>query len=85
MSPRIMSSAEYGSYAGGIINLTTKSGTNTFHGAAYEYLRNKVLNANDYFSNQARDCSRLPLIQNQFGGTFGGPLFKDTNFLLRCL
>src|SRR5512146_1034558 len=44
-------SAEYGSYAGGVVNLTTKSGTNTFHGSAYEYLRNKVLNANDYFTN----------------------------------
>src|SRR5438132_1377981 len=56
--------AEYGSYAGGIINLTTKSGTNKFHGTAYEYLRNKVLNANDYFSNQA-GLARVPLIQNQ--------------------
>src|SRR6185312_15578334 len=66
-------SAEYGSYAGGIINLTTKSGTNAFHGTAYEYLRNKVLNANDYFSNQA-GLARVPLIQNQFGGTIGGPI-----------
>ena len=71
--------AEYGNYAGGIINLTTKSGTNTFHGTAYEYLRNKVLNANDYFSNQA-GLARVPLIQNQFGGTIGGPIRKDKTF-----
>src|SRR5271165_6518356 len=71
--------AEYGNYAGGIINLTTKSGTNAFHGAAYEYLRNKVLNANDYFSNEA-GLARVPLIQNQFGGTIGGPIRKDKTF-----
>jgi len=71
--------AEYGSYAGGIINLTTKSGSNTFHGTAYEYLRNKVLNANDYFSNQAK-LPRVPLIQNQFGGTVGGPIVKNKTF-----
>ena len=71
--------AEYGSYAGGIINLTTKSGTNTFHGTAYEYLRNKVLNANDYFSNQA-GLARVPLVQNQFGATLGGPVIKDKTF-----
>jgi outer membrane receptor protein involved in Fe transport len=71
--------AEYGNYAGGIINLTTKSGSNAFHGTAYEYLRNKVLNANDYFSNQA-GFPRVPLIQNQFGGTIGGPIRKDKTF-----
>ena len=71
--------AEYGSYAGGIINITTKSGTNTYHGTAYEYLRNKVLNANDYFSKQA-GLARVPLIQNQFGGTLGGPVVKDKTF-----
>ncbi len=71
--------AEYGSYAGGIVNLTTKSGSNKFHGTAYEYLRNKVLNANDYFSNQA-GLARVPLIQNQFGGTLGGPIVKDKTF-----
>ncbi len=76
--------AEYGSYAGGIINLTTKSGTNKFHGTAYEYLRNKVLNANDYFSNHngpgGTALARPPLIQNQFGGTIGGPVQKDKTF-----
>jgi hypothetical protein len=72
-------SAEYGSYAGGVINLTTKSGTNAFHGAAYEYLRNKVLNANDYFTNQ-QGKPRPPLVQNQFGATLGGPLVKDRTF-----
>ena len=77
-------SAEYGSYAGGVINLTTKSGTNAFHGAAYEYLRNKVLNANDFFTNRGgpgnTPLPRPPLVQNQFGATFGGPLVKDRTF-----
>ena len=76
--------AEYGSYAGGIINLTTKSGTNSFHGTAYEYLRNKVLNANDYFNNHngpgKTPLPRPPLRQNQFGGTIGGPVLKDKTF-----
>jgi outer membrane receptor protein involved in Fe transport len=71
--------AEYGSYAGGIVNITTKSGSNTFHGTAYDYLRNKVLNANDYFSNKA-GLARVPLVQNQFGGTLGGPIIKDKTF-----
>ncbi|HKV05588.1 MAG TPA: TonB-dependent receptor [Candidatus Acidoferrales bacterium] len=71
--------AEYGNYAGGVVNITTKSGTNTFHGTGYEYLRNKVLNANDYFSNLDK-LPRAPLIQNQFGGTIGGPIKKDKTF-----
>lgn len=71
--------AEYGNYAGGVVNITTKSGTNKFHGTAYEYLRNKVLNANDYFSN-LNGLARPPLIQNQFGGTLGGPIRKDKTF-----
>ena len=72
-------SAEYGSYAGGVINLTTKSGTNAFHGGVYEYLRNKVLNANDYFTNR-QGLPRPPLVQNQFGATLGGPVVKDKTF-----
>jgi outer membrane receptor protein involved in Fe transport len=71
--------AEYGNHAGGVINFTTRSGTNSFHGSAYEYLRNKVLNANDYFSNLA-GLDRPPLVQNQFGGTIGGPIRKDMTF-----
>jgi outer membrane receptor protein involved in Fe transport len=71
--------AEYGNYAGGVVNITTKSGSNSFHGAAYEYLRNKVLNANDYFSNLNK-LPRAPLVQNQFGGTIGGPIRKDKTF-----
>ena len=72
-------SAEYGSYAGGVINMTTKSGNNIFHGSAYEYLRNKVLNANDFFTNLAKK-PRPPLVQNQFGATLGGPVVKDKTF-----
>ncbi len=71
--------AEYGNYAGGVVNLSTKSGTNTFHGSAYEYLRNKVLDANDYFSNRA-GLKRAPLVQNQFGFTLGGPVRKNKTF-----
>ena len=72
-------SAEYGNYAGGVVNITTKSGTNDFHGTAYDYFRNTVLNANDFFSNHA-GLGRAPLIQNQFGGTIGGPIRHDKTF-----
>ncbi len=71
--------AEYGNYAGGVVNITTKSGTNAFHGTAYEYLRNKVLDANDFFS-QLNGLPRAPLVQNQFGATIGGPIRKDNTF-----
>ena len=70
---------EYGRFAGGVINLNTKSGTNTFHGSAYEFLRNKVLNANDFFANQS-GVKRPPFTQNQFGGNVGGPILKDKLF-----
>lgn len=66
-------SAEWGRFAGGIINFTTKSGTNTVHGSAYEFLRNKVLNANTYFGNAA-GLDRPPFVQNQFGANAGGPV-----------
>lgn len=66
-------SAEWGRFAGGVINFTTKSGTNTLHGTAYEFLRNKALNANTFFGN-AGGLVRPPFVQNQFGADAGGPL-----------
>jgi hypothetical protein len=72
-------SAQYGSSAGSINNLVTKSGTNSFHGSAWEYFRNSALDANDYFLNAA-GAPRPPLHFNQFGGTIGGPIIKDKLF-----
>jgi len=72
-------SAEYGRNSGGIFIAVTRSGTNQFHGSAYDYLRNTVLNARNYFT---RYPTRKPsLIQNQFGGTFGGPILHDKLFV----
>src|ERR1700745_1769797 len=65
--------AEWGKFAGGVTNLSTKSGTNSMHGEAYEYLRNRIFNANDYFLN-ATGKPRPPWVQNQFGGDMGGPI-----------
>ena len=70
---------EYGRFAGGVINLSTKSGGNTFHGSVYEFLRNKVLNANDFFANQA-NVARPPFTQNQFGANAGGRIIRDKLF-----
>ncbi len=70
---------EYGRFAGGVINLSTKSGTNAFHGSLYEFFRNKVLNANDFFSNEAGN-PRPAFSQNQFGANGGGPAIKDKLF-----
>ena len=70
---------EWGKVSGGVLNLSTKSGTNTFRGEAYEYIRNKVFNANDWFSNNS-GLKRAPWIQNQFGGNVSGRIFKDRTF-----
>jgi hypothetical protein len=70
---------EYGRFAGGVINLSTKSGGNAFHGTAYEFIRNKVLNANDFFDNR-NGVARPPFTQNQFGGNIGGPVVHDKLF-----
>src|ERR1700704_2724015 len=67
--------AEYGRNSGAVVNVVTKSGTNLFHGNVYEYFRNKVLNAQGYFNTVKPQFN-----QNQFGGTFGGPLRKDRTF-----
>ena len=67
--------AEYGRNSGAVVNVVTKSGTNTFHGNVYEFFRNKVLNSKGYFDSEKPDFK-----QNQFGGTFGGPIKKDKTF-----
>src|ERR1700691_5923518 len=72
-------SAQYGSSAGSINNLVTKSGTNGLHGSVWEYVRNSMFDANDYFLNQVGEA-RPPLHFNQFGFTVGGPIVKDKLF-----
>ncbi len=67
-------SAEFGHSTGGIVNAAIKSGTNGVHGDLWEYVRNTLFNANDYFANQT-DTPRPAYHQNQFGGTVGGPLY----------
>lgn len=70
---------EYGRTPGGQISISTRSGTNQFHGDAFDYFRNTVLDANDWFANAAGK-PRAPEQQNDFGGVFGGPIVKDRTF-----
>jgi hypothetical protein len=70
---------EYGRTPGAQISVVTKSGTNTFHGTAFEYFRNDKLDANDWFAN-ANGLARPELRQNDFGGVLGGPIVKDKLF-----
>ncbi|HEY7387156.1 MAG TPA: carboxypeptidase-like regulatory domain-containing protein, partial [Bryobacteraceae bacterium] len=72
--------AGYGRNPGANVNVVTKSGTNTWHGAAFEFFRNTALNANDFFANR-NNAGKEPLNQNQFGGVIGGPLKKDKLFI----
>jgi hypothetical protein len=67
--------AEYGRNSGAVVNVVTKSGTNQWHGNVYEFFRNKVLNSQGYFNSVKPQFN-----QNQFGGTFGGPVRKDRTF-----
>lgn len=66
--------AEFGNTAGGVINVVTKSGTNQVHGSAYDFLRNNYFDANDFFANSAGEPI-APIRFNQFGATFGGPVY----------
>ena len=72
-------SAEYGRATGGVLNITTKSGSNAFHGTLFEFLRNDILDANSFFSNRT-GLEKPPLRWNQFGGNLGGPIRKDRAF-----
>jgi len=72
--------AEYGYTSGGVINAITRSGSNQFHGSAYEFLRNSALDAANFFDN-ANDLKKAPFRRNQFGGSGGGPIRKDRLFV----
>ncbi|MGA2427119.1 MAG: TonB-dependent receptor [Candidatus Acidiferrum sp.] len=71
--------AEFGSFMGGIVSATIKSGTNSFHGDIWEFFRNDVLNANSW-SNNFNDLPKAKLRWNMFGGTLGGPILKNKLF-----
>src|SRR5271165_4678418 len=68
--------AEYGRTSGGAVNAASRSGTNSFHGSAYEFLRNSALDARNFFDK----ANIPPFKRNQFGGSAGGPIFKDHTF-----
>jgi hypothetical protein len=67
--------AEFGRNTGSTTNIVTRSGANSFHGAAWEFLRNDAMDSSDYFTQGVQ-----PLKQNQFGATFGGPMIRDKTF-----
>jgi hypothetical protein len=70
---------EFGRVPGGQISIVTRSGTNQFHGTLFDYLRNDLLDANDWFANSA-GLPKPKERQNDFGGTFSGPILKDRSF-----
>jgi len=72
-------SAEYGFSGSSILNMVTRSGTNQWHGSAYDFIRNTITDANDWFNN--RNGQPIPPVhRHDFGGTIGGPIFKDKTF-----
>ncbi len=71
--------AEFGRNAGSVINVITRAGTNEFHGSLFEFFRNDVLDANNFFTN-ASGLRRPPLKNNQFGGSLGGPIQRKASF-----
>jgi hypothetical protein len=70
--------SEYGRSAGGVVNIVTKSGTNTFHGTGFEFFRNNALDARNYFNEVG--SPQNPFHNNQFGGALGGPIKRDKTF-----
>src|SRR5215831_14859622 len=73
--------AEFGRFNGGVINLTTKAGSNDFHGSAFEFFRNEALNARNLFAPKtATDPNKPVFRRNQFGFVLGGPIVKDKTF-----
>jgi len=72
-------SADVGFAAGAVVNIVTKSGTDTFHGSAFEYFRNDIFDARDWFA-RARTTPKPEWRQNQFGGSIGGPIVKNKTF-----
>lgn len=72
-------SAEFGRSAGAIVNAVLKSGTNRFHGSAYEFLRNRDLDATNFFSNKS-GAAKPARLRNQFGATAGGPIVRNRTF-----
>jgi len=74
-------SAEFGRNPGGQFSFVTRSGTNQWHGTVFEYLRNNVFDSNDWFNNYFTK-QKPALRQNDFGGTFGGPIRENRTFFL---
>jgi hypothetical protein len=76
-----VATADYGRLAGGVVNMSTKSGTNLFHGSVYEYFRNRALNANNWFNNH-NGLPRTEWNQNQYGANVTGPIKRDKAFFM---
>ena len=73
------SSAEFGRFTGGVINIVSRSGANSYSGSLYEFHRDKALNSNTFFGKRA-GLDKPSFLQNNFGGSLGGPVFKDKLF-----
>src|SRR6185503_10111433 len=73
------SSAEFGRFTGGVVNMASRSGTNSYRGSAFEYFRNRSLNSNTFFGERA-GLDKPPFTQNNFGGVLGGPVMKNKLF-----
>ncbi len=73
------SSAEFGRFVGGVVNIASRSGTNQYHGSLFEQHRNKALNSNTFFGERA-GLDKPPFVQNNFGGSMGGPVLRNKLF-----